>query len=117
MYLKHADEYKLRAQLHRIVRNKQMKETDLTSEYLRNKRKEVTNCPLCGCELTNKNNNPNQYNLDHIIPLCVGGKHFKRNVRYICRTCNLSRRLDGSDLLEDTTVSKEIKDEYIKINQ
>jgi hypothetical protein len=34
--------------------------------------------------------------LDHILPLCVGGKHLKINVRYLCGLCNCRRPRDGS---------------------
>ena len=82
-YLKYSEEYKRRAKLHRYLRRAQMKETDITNQYLKEEKTKTNKCPLCNCRMTSKNNKSNQYNLDHIIPLCVGGKHLKRNVRYI----------------------------------
>jgi 5-methylcytosine-specific restriction endonuclease McrA len=40
---------------------------------------------------------PNSKELDHIVPLGVGGTHTVGNVRIICRDCNLRRPKDGSD--------------------
>lgn len=36
--------------------------------------------------------------IDHIIPLNIGGTDIRENVRVICRTCNLTRPKDGSDV-------------------
>jgi len=68
------------------------KQTDITVEWLK-QLKENTNgiCKICECEMTEENHHPNQYNLDHIIPISKGGKHIKNNVRYICRTCNMKK--------------------------
>lgn len=48
--------------------------------------------------MTSKPNRPNSKQLDHILPLNIGGTHTVGNVRIICRTCNLARPKDGSDL-------------------
>jgi 5-methylcytosine-specific restriction endonuclease McrA len=48
--------------------------------------------------MTDESNQPNSKHLDHIIPVVMGGTHTMGNVRIICRTCNLSRPKDGSDL-------------------
>jgi hypothetical protein len=36
--------------------------------------------------------------LDHIVPLIVGGAHSPDNARIICKRCNAGRPLDGSDV-------------------
>jgi len=71
-------------------RRSKCKETDITTEWLLELKKNTKRCVICGIELTD-NKCDNQYNLDHIVPLCSGGPHVKENVRYICRACNLSR--------------------------
>jgi hypothetical protein len=76
------------------------KTTDITSSFLVCLKEEVKNCPMCGNLLNDVDKNPNQYNLDHIIPLNVGGKHSKDNVRYICRRCNVNRPKIGKDIME-----------------
>jgi hypothetical protein len=68
------------------------KETDINVNFLLTLKEETKNCSICGTALNNVQHSPSQYNLDHIIPLIVGGKHSKDNVRYICRKCNLSRK-------------------------
>ncbi|HUS51439.1 MAG TPA: HNH endonuclease signature motif containing protein [Candidatus Paceibacterota bacterium] len=62
--------------------------------------KEQTNniCPLCDCEMNDIFNSPNQFTLDHIIPICCDGKHSEENIRIICRDCNIKRPKDGSDI-------------------
>lgn len=54
-------------------------------------------CPVCGVPMTSAVG-PAQKQLDHIVPLNVGGRHVLANVRVICRTCNLTRPRDGSDV-------------------
>jgi hypothetical protein len=54
-------------------------------------------CPLCLCVLTDDPGTSMSKELDHIIPLNVGGTHTVANVRIICRGCNLRRPRDGSD--------------------
>jgi hypothetical protein len=51
----------------------------------------------CGVKLTDIPFLPNSKELDHIIPLNIGGTHTIGNVRIICRKCNSSRPIDGSD--------------------
>lgn len=72
--------------------------TDITAEYERNLRANARTCPLCGIRMTAEPGRPNSKQLDHIIPIVVGGTHTMGNVRIICRTCNLTRPKDGSDL-------------------
>lgn len=65
-------------------------------------RRKAKSCPLCGCQMTEEAG-PRQKQLDHIEPVCVGGTHTHGNVRIICRTCNLERPKDGSDLVDFQT--------------
>lgn len=77
---------------HSHKRRAACKETDITNKFLK-ELKDATGgfCPICGCEMTEENNQPNQYNLDHIIPISKDGKHMKNNVRFICRNCNATK--------------------------
>jgi 5-methylcytosine-specific restriction endonuclease McrA len=72
--------------------------TDITAEYERELRKRTRRCRPCGVWMTSKPGRPNSKQLDHIIPIVLGGTHTVGNVRIICRTCNLTRPTDGSDL-------------------
>lgn len=60
-------------------------------------RKKARICPLCACGMTEVPYLPHSKELDHIVPLNVGGTHTTGNVRIICRSCNLGRPKDGSD--------------------
>lgn len=51
----------------------------------------------CGVRMADVPFLPNSKELDHIVPLNVGGTHTIGNVRIICRRCNTGRPLDGSD--------------------
>lgn len=75
--------------------------TDITAEFERGLRVDATDCPLCGTRLTDQPHRPHSKNLDHIVPICMGGTHTMGNVRIICRTCNLARPKDGSDVTDD----------------
>lgn len=55
-------------------------------------------CPLCEKRMTD-DRGPLQKQLDHIVPIGIGGTHTVGNVRVICRSCNLSRPKDGSDVV------------------
>lgn len=55
-------------------------------------------CAICDCGLSTDLGKPNSKHLDHIVPINVGGLHVRENVRVVCRTCNLRRPLDGSDV-------------------
>jgi len=59
---------------------------------------EAQRCPLCDVPLDQDGSTVNGKQVDHIVPLGVGGLHVESNLRVICRTCNLSRPKDGSDL-------------------
>lgn len=76
--------------------------SDITPEQEMAMRKKARKCPLCGVCMTNKPGQPNSKHLDHILPLGLGGTHTHGNARVICRTCNLSRPKDGSDVTQVT---------------
>lgn len=69
-------------------------DSDIDNKYLAELFLKSIRCPLCNREYKNKSDK----HLDHIIPIGVGGKHIKKNVRIICKTCNLSRPKDGRDI-------------------
>lgn len=72
-------------------RRDKYKEGTVTLEFLTKLKQQNSKCPLCGVAMEEDGRKPNGYNLDHIIPLSIGGKHEELNLRYICRTCNLTR--------------------------
>jgi hypothetical protein len=73
---------------------------NVNADFLINLKEETEYCPLCGCKLSDEEGD-NKYHLDHIIPINIGGKHIKENVRFTCRKCNLTRPKDGSDILNN----------------
>lgn len=75
--------------------------TDITAKYERELRRRTLRCGPCGIWMTSKPDQPNSKHLDHIVPICMGGTHTMGNVRIICRTCNLTRPKDGSDVTDD----------------
>ena len=77
-----------------------MRITDLTPADELALRAARTYCPMPGCrkKMTDERG-PRQKSLDHIIPLGVGGRHTRDNVRVICLACNLRRPKDGLDFV------------------
>jgi len=88
----------------RHTRRRRAKEraSDLTAEAIIQLRTEATHCPMPGCGVEMSENwsphDSRSKELDHRVPLNVGGTHTRDNVRIICRGCNRARPLDGSDL-------------------
>lgn len=72
-----------------------MKETDIDTAFLLELWDQTTHCVLCHQPLGLDRH------LDHIVPLIVGGKHLRGNVRYVHPSCNCSRPKDGSDFTND----------------
>lgn len=70
---------------------------DVTADYESALRVKAKRCPLCAVKMTDVPHLPNSKELDHIIPVNVGGTHTIGNVRIICRCCNQKRPKDGSD--------------------
>lgn len=112
-YQNHSEEIKNRVKLynktpkgklvhlnHIHKRRAKCKITDITTDWLEQLKENSIHCPLCGCEMNEIKNHPQEKTLEHIIPLNVGGTHTMDNVMYDCRKCNLSRPKDGSDLIE-----------------
>jgi 5-methylcytosine-specific restriction endonuclease McrA len=50
------------------------------------------------CQLVSENTGISHH-VDHIIPLCIGGKHEFKNLRIITAEENIRRPKDGSDIL------------------
>jgi hypothetical protein len=67
-------------------------------------------CPLCSVKLEDAPFLPASKELDHIIPINVGGTHTIGNVRIICRLCNQKRPKDGSDFVGQPTLWAEDPD-------
>jgi 5-methylcytosine-specific restriction endonuclease McrA len=61
-------------------------------------------CQSCGIkvhdESTGKWNTPNKAHIDHIIPISKGGNSEPRNLRVLCRTCNLTKLNKVDEQLE-----------------
>ena len=82
-------------------RRAKIKSTDITSSWLKRLYKDSETCPLCGCKMdANGRMYPSGKQLDHILPINIGGWHTKDNVRIVCLKCNLARPKDGSDILQ-----------------
>lgn len=65
-------------------------------------------CPLCQVRMVDQPYLPTSKELDHIVPLNVGGAHSIFNVRIICRACNVRRPKDGSDIVALPLFSLEV---------
>jgi hypothetical protein len=100
-------EYRKTSKGREVIRNSNSKrrtvyeDTDITTDWLMRLKKETKHCKLCGVEMNDIHHHPAQFNLDHIIPINIGGKHIMENVRFICYKCNQSRPNDGSDEIVD----------------
>lgn len=80
--------------------------TDVTPEYERALRDKAKRCPMAGCgvRFVKEPYKPASKELDHMVPLVMGGTHTVGNVRIICRRCNVRRPYDGSDYLGPVTL-------------
>lgn len=78
--------------------------SDVTPEYERMLREKAKRCPLCRVQFVNEPYLPASRELDHIVPLAMGGTHTIGNVRIICRACNHARPKDGSDYTGPVTL-------------
>ena len=91
---------KISRRLSNLKRRLKTEHTDITRSWVLNLKMSADFCPLCKTEMVDDGQvYPNGKHLDHIIPVNIGGKHIKSNVRYVCYKCNISRPKDGSDLL------------------
>lgn len=87
-----------------VRREKVTKVRDLTIGAEIELRRSARKCRICGCWLTSKPYLSNSKELDHIVPLVMGGTHTVGNVRVICKRCNTSRPKDGSDFTGQVTL-------------
>lgn len=74
--------------------------TDITAEWMSALLTQGY-CSLCDVELKTQSVTPTHAdypNVDHIIPLSLGGLHMRSNVRLLCRGCNLQRPKDARDI-------------------
>lgn len=85
-------------------RRTKLRMTDVTIEYERALRRKAKTCPLCKVRLVSVPFTPQSKELDHILPINVGGTHTVGNVRFICRLCNQRRPKDGSDYVGQLTL-------------
>lgn len=92
------DPAKERAKRDKRMRAINLKHTDITAAHIAKLYRQTKACPLCDVRLTATPTQPNSREVDHIIPINVGGTHTIGNVRVICRACNLARPKDGSDI-------------------
>lgn len=93
-----AEKERARFRRHTHLRKALTKRVDLPIEEERRMRAAAKCCPLCRVKLVDHPYQPASKELDHIVPLNVGGAHSIFNVRIICRACNLRRPKDGSDV-------------------
>lgn len=77
---------------------------DVTPEFERQLRGKARLCPLCGTRMLDAPYLPESKELDHMVPLGIGGTHTIGNVRIICRACNIARPKDGSDYVGPITL-------------
>lgn len=89
-------------------RKARTKRGDLPLEDEMRMRVEAKRCPLCRVRLIDGPYKPTSKELDHIVPLNQGGAHTIWNVRIICRTCNVRRPKDGSDIVQEPLFAVEV---------
>lgn len=96
------ENYRLKNYRRRAARRR----LDVTIDYERELRRAAKRCPMpgCGVRMTDKPFLSNSKELDHIVPINVGGTHTIGNVRIICRQCNQRRPDDGSDYIGPVTL-------------
>jgi len=88
----------------RRVRRTVTRHTDITPKQEAEMYRRTRKCRLCGVWMTSRPQRPNSKELDHIVPVGMGGTHTHGNVRIICRLCNLKRTKDGSDYFGPVTL-------------
>lgn len=100
------DPDKVRARMRRKTywRKAKTKRSDFSAEAERQLRAKAKRCPLCAVRLLGQPYLPASKELDHMVPLNIGGTHTIGNVRIICRSCNVRRPKDGSDYTGPVTL-------------
>lgn len=86
------------------MRKAKTRRFDISSAAEREMRAKAKRCPLCNVRLIDEPYKPASKELDHMVPLNVGGTHTIGNVRILCRSCNLARPKDGSDYIGPVTL-------------
>jgi hypothetical protein len=97
-----------RSRRHTHLRKALTRRFDLPVQEERRMRAAANRCPLCRVRLIDWPYQPASKELDHIVPLNVGDAHSIFNVRIICRSCNLRRPKDGSDVLAVPLFASEV---------
>ena len=46
----------------------------------------IVTCPFCAVPLL-----PDEFQVDRIVPGCLGGRYVRGNIRPICQPCNIER--------------------------
>lgn len=77
---------------------------DVTTTAIRHMRCSARRCRVCAVFLIRVHGLPQSPEIDHIIPLNIGGRHVLANLRVLCRRCNLLRPKDGSDIEGDASL-------------
>ena len=67
------------------------KDTDITAKWLVELFEKTMICTICGREIDNNTLYPNGKHMDHIMPVNIGGKFEKKNIRFIHGGCNHRR--------------------------
>lgn len=79
-------------------RRKRITEGNVPYDYLIQLKLSTDICVLCNKKMNDVIGSPLRKSIDHIVPLCIGGKHEESNLRCICVRCNTLRPKDGSDI-------------------
>lgn len=82
------EEYYAKKRQASSLRRARYKQTDITEAYLRRWLKRSVRCKLCKKRMNTVYMHPLSKTIDHIKPLCQGGRHLKKNIRIVCRRCN-----------------------------
>ena len=64
----------------------------VANDMLKNLWDNTVICQIC------QNDLGDDRHLDHVIPICIGGRHEIENLRYVHPKCNMKRPNNGSDL-------------------
>jgi hypothetical protein len=103
-YPENPEKAKARQRRKTHTRKAKTRYADFTPAQERDLRSKVKRCPLCRIRMVDEPYVPASKELDHMIPLNMGGTHTTGNVRIICRTCNIRRPKDGSDYAGPVTL-------------
>jgi hypothetical protein len=82
----------------RYRRRAVMRASDVSTRDLAALIADQRECAICCVRLSDEAHLPTSKQVDHIIPICVGGTHALDNLRIVCAHCNLTRPRDASDV-------------------